>query len=174
MAVPKFILYSSFMCLRLFRNFVRIKFGKPKHEKIDPSSDSRPLFESIRVEDDPTETGPDAELGGLQPTQSTESTIADNSCTESISWEELPFVDVNLHTLEVAEVDPSKAFFSALPFELKLEIVDHIQVDWTIPVGRGAALESKRVITGDSQTLKTLKTIRLFVIFISMLLTVWF
>jgi hypothetical protein len=74
-------------------------------------------------------------------------------------WDALP--PVSVHDPEDSTVDPSKAYLSALPVELKLEILDQFRGEYSIPSGGGAYQTFTRFISQNGENLRALKELRL-------------
>jgi hypothetical protein len=78
----------------------------------------------------------------------------------------LPFVDEDIGPSlfdtrpETKVINPSKAYFSALPSELKMEILDYFLEDCTITMGKGSWQESGRWLSPNKKNMDTLKAIR--------------
>lgn len=71
----------------------------------------------------------------------------------------LPPVDI--HEPFDIEVNPTRAYLSALPLELKLEILDQFVCDYSIPSGGEAYRHYARYISQNNQNVKSLKAMRL-------------
>jgi hypothetical protein len=74
-------------------------------------------------------------------------------------WDALP--PASLLDAEDIDVDPSKGYLSALPVELKLEILDQFQGDYSIPTGNEAYQTFTRYIKQNRVNLRALKAVRL-------------
>jgi hypothetical protein len=72
-----------------------------------------------------------------------------------LAWDLLPFAE------EVVIIDPTKAYFSALPTELKMEILDVFCQRYTREFGPLSARGRKCVITPNSEDVYALKSLRL-------------
>ncbi|PVG02027.1 hypothetical protein CPB86DRAFT_870713 [Serendipita vermifera] len=72
-----------------------------------------------------------------------------------LPWDVLPFAE------EVVIIDPTKAYFSALPIELKMGILDHFCQRYTGDFGPQSTRSGKCVITPNSEDVYSLKSIRL-------------
>jgi hypothetical protein len=74
-------------------------------------------------------------------------------------WDALP--PISVHDPEDSVVDPSKAYLSALPVELKLEILDQFRGEYSSPLGGEAYQPFTRFISQNSENLTALKAVRL-------------
>jgi hypothetical protein len=74
-------------------------------------------------------------------------------------WDALP--PISVLEPEDINVDPSKAYLSALPVELKLEILDQLRGEYSIPMGSTAYHTFTRFISQNRENLKALQAVRL-------------
>lgn len=79
-----------------------------------------------------------------------------------IPWDTLPFSGTLSPPAETEafEVDPSKAYFSALPTELKIAVLDQFAMDYKLETGRVIFIHDRRLIVSNAEHIETLKAIR--------------
>ncbi|KIM34502.1 hypothetical protein M408DRAFT_325888 [Serendipita vermifera MAFF 305830] len=163
------------MCLRLFRNFVRSKVPgkKSKHAKAYPDTSIKPSEQKQQQL-----LSPNCVNNVGRPANGDHNKQEDIELVETIddiqthTDAELPEEDqrqdlldalppITIHEPFDISINPARAYFSALPLELKLEILDQFQTDFSIPSGEGAYQIFKRYISRNPLNLKALKALRL-------------
>ncbi|KAG8835101.1 hypothetical protein FRC17_005222 [Serendipita sp. 399] len=78
-----------------------------------------------------------------------------------VDWDTLPFPDEDYTSAEPVVIDPSKAYFSRLPPEIKLEVLDYFHSDMSVVTGKNSWNPRGRIIIPNREYVKDIKNLRL-------------
>ncbi|KAG8837287.1 hypothetical protein FRB91_011749 [Serendipita sp. 411] len=146
------------MCLRLFRKFVKSRVSPKRKGQMEPQEEG--------LIPKPTSAELTFEIGDgkalCSPPPITDSKVIGVFSEDTlISWDVLPFAEDEYASAEPVVIDPSKAYFSRLPPELKLEILDYFHRDMSVVSGKNSWNPRGRMIIPNREYVKDIKNLRI-------------